>query len=181
MRHFTLITLLFLSINAFGQKSPMDIYEDKMKEEYRLHHIATITDYILNHKEIGKSEFVLNGRRYKMKVKDSKVSGGYVRSDNTKESEWVEGESLQFCVKHMHREYVYTLYGNKLKLWSDNLSFIALYDFDKKEVSIRKIRDMYNASFPKMYGYDYSYVENKLEKVEDWVVRDAIGRANSMK
>lgn len=157
----------------------MDVYEDNMKEEYRLHDIASITNYILKHKEIGKSEFVLNGRFYKMKVENSGLSGGYVRNPNSKNNEWVEGESLLFTVKHMHREYIYTLRGNELLLWSDNLTFLAYYDFETKEVSIRTHDYNYSSSY-KMYGFDYSFADGSLDKVQDWVVRDADGRANSM-
>lgn len=178
MKGLTIITLLLCVNFAFAQ-SPMDEYEKDMKKEYNLHHIPQITKYILNHKEIGKSEFVLEGKLYKLKVKNSSMSGGYVRGSSTRENDWVKGESLQFLVKEGHREYVYSLKGNELELWSDNLSFIALYDFEKEEVSIRTYGYNFDASDFKMYGYDYSFA-NGLEKVQDWIVADRLGRANSI-
>jgi hypothetical protein len=182
MKKVFIITLLLLSsILSFGQNSPMDEYEADMQEEYRLHNIGRITEYILTHKETGKSEFVLDGKLYKMKVKESAMSGGYVRGSSTRDNDWIEGESLLFVVKHMHREYNYTLRGNTLQLWSDNLSFFAYYDFEKEEVSIRADSYNFDHSDYKMYGYDYSFAGGSLEKVQDWVVRDAIGRANSIK
>ena len=98
---FITISLIIVGnfLEAYGQKSPMDVYETDMKLEYERHNIANITKYILNHKEIGKSEFVLDGKLYKMKVKDAKTSGGYVRNPNSKDNEWVEGESLNFYVR----------------------------------------------------------------------------------
>ena len=31
-----------------------------------------------------------------------------------------------------------------------------------------------------MYGYDYSFKGKSFVKVQDWIIRDADGRANSM-
>jgi hypothetical protein len=177
---FTICLIILGNILEGYAQSPMDDYEKNMKTEYKQHDIGTLTNYILDHKEIGKSEFILDGKLYKMKVKESNLSGGYIQKPNSKNNEWVQAESLQFFIKNRHREYVYTLKGNKLELWSDNLSFLAIYDFEKKEVSIRKIRSMFNSTSPKLYGYEYSFANNTLEKVEDWIVRDADGRANSM-
>jgi len=167
---------------SYGQsQSPMDVYETNMKIEYQRHNIGNITNYILNHKELGKTEFVLDGKLYKMKViKNTKLSGGYVRGSSSRENDWVEGESLKFFVKQGHREYIYTLRGNIVQLWSDSMSFFAYYNIEKQEVSIRTDRYNFNSSQYKMFAYDYSYTNGDLEKVQDWIVRDADGRANSM-
>lgn len=175
----TVILLSFLMLNSFGQISPMDEYERDMLEEYRLHNIANLTDYILTHKEIGKSEFVLDGKLYKLKVKKSAMSGGYIKNPTAKDNDWIAGESLQYVIKQGHREYVYTLRGNLLELWSDNLSFIAHYNLEINEVSIRTGKFNYTSSSYKMYGFDYAFSVGGFKKVQDWVVRDAIGRANS--
>lgn len=177
----SLTIILLLCVNFAFPQSPMDRYEADMKEEYQLHNIGGIIRYFMNNKEVGKSEFVIDGKLYKMKVKESPMSGGYVRGSSSRENDWIEAESLQFVIKHRHREYVFNLKGSQLELWSDNLSFIALYDFNEQEVSIRTYGSTATGTEVKMYAYDYSIANGDLEKVQDWIVANRLGRANSIK
>ena len=169
------LVALFLAVLALvggdckGQ-SIMDDTEDVIAEEYRLHDIESLTQYVLTlEAEPGTFKGVkVNGKVYK-KMRVKVYGGGAESNDGT----------IEVRFYRLGREYVFFRENNKVRLISDNLSFEIQYLVEKKEMVMLNVN---SGSELKVYGYVYALNDGykKGEKLQDWVVRDAIGRANSI-
>jgi hypothetical protein len=170
MKHIFIILILLITV-ACTPKSifpKMDTYEKQMLEEYKYHNIDSLFKYIENNDLIDKSIASINGKEYKIRV-----------YRNSKRAEY--DQNLNIIFKHKKFTYIFSKTEKGLKFSSTSLSFSIQYKPKIKEYKFVSNKTSFGSQELKIYGYVYVRIDDKLIKVEDWVVRDALGRANSMR
>lgn len=157
--------MLIISIKGYSQYG-MAQYEEDMLFEYSVNDINSLTNYIVYQANLLEppKEIIINEKLYKFKVQPLKKA---------------EKEEYRITLSRKRKYYVFNIRGNKVELYSDNLTFFATYNFENKEVKILSNQSNKSASDFKMYGYIYKFDTGNLEKIEDWVIRDAVSRAYS--
>ena len=171
MKRFLFVIFLVLTLSNCSVKTPfskMDSYEQQMFREYEFHNIEALFKYVDTHELLNRSIVNVNGREYKVRVyRDSK------------RAEYDENLTIRF--KFEKYQYIFYKKRNSLSMYSDNLSFSIIHKTNTKEYRFVSNRTSFGSQELKIYGYVYAYNDDNLIKLEDWVIRDAISRANSIR
>lgn len=146
----------------------MDSYEKQMLQEYDYHNIEALFRYVKAHELQDRTKVSVGGREYKVRVK--------------RKSKFAEqDESLVIIFKIDKFEYIFYKKRTSISFYSPNLSFSVIYKKTVDEYKFISNRTPFGSHELRIYGYVYAYKEDNLVKLEDWVIRDAYGRANSIR
>jgi hypothetical protein len=159
-----LLILFFISSFCFAQRSKMDVFEQQMLTEYQYYNLKEILDMVVS----GETEkkFKIGDKKYKVKIKRTSLKA---ETD----------EIIHYIIKTKGKQFIFSTDSEKYYLQSQGLSFSFRYTPMQQEISFIS-KPFSNPHEFKMYGYTYRYIKGELFKLEDWVIRDAIGRANSI-
>lgn len=147
--------------------SKMDSYEKQMLMEYDYHNIEALFKHVDANELVDKTKVIIDGVEYKIRVKR-----------NSKRAEY--DDNLTIIFKRGKFEYIFYKKRSSVSMYSNSLSFSIIYKENVEEYKFVSNRTPFAAHEFKVYGYVYAYEGNNLIKIEDWVIRDAIGRANSI-
>jgi len=167
MKQFILIISIFFSISVFGQDGPMDTYEKRMFKEYNYHNIKELFTYVNENDIADKERFNIGDRKYKARVKRFSKRAEY-------------DESVFMKIKSGRYVYYISKRRKTVDIHSDQLTFNLHYNKIKKEYTFVSNRSQGFSHEFKVYGYVFAYENGEMVKLEDWVIRDAYGRANSI-
>ena len=167
---YKLLLLIFVLTSCVTTKSyygKMDSYEQQMLKEYDYHNIEALFKYVKTHELQNRTKVSVGGREYKVRVR--------------RNSKWAEyDDSVTIIFKIDKFEYIFYKKRTSLSFYSPNMSFSIIYKKSADEYKFVSNRTSFASHEFKVYGYVYAYIDDNMVKIEDWVVRDAIGRANSI-
>ena len=139
-----------------------------MIDEYDYHNLEALFRYVKVNEFTNRTKIAVGGREYKVKVRRQSKRAEY-------------DENLVIILKYGKYQYIFYKTRTTLSLYSDNLSFSIIYKKNIDEYKFISNRTTFGSHELKIYGYVYEYEGDNMVKIEDWVIRDAIGRANSIR
>jgi hypothetical protein len=158
------LSFILFSNLLFAQQSKMDIFEKQMLNEYQYYNLKPMLDIVMNG-EVDK-KFEIGDNKYKVKIR---------RTSKKAETD----EIIHYIIKRKGTHFIFSTDSDKYYLQSQNLSFSFRYSPMAQEISFIS-KPITQAGVFKLYGYTYRYIKGELFKLEDFVIRDAYGRANSI-
>ena len=159
-----LFLLLLLPNLLIAQRSKMDVFEDKMLNEYEYYNLKDLLDIVITGVDTKKIE--VGDNKYKIKIKRT-----------SKKAE--EDQIIHYIIKRKGKEFIFSNDSGRIYLQSMSTSFSFRYTPLGQEISFISKPISTPGEF-KLYGYTYRYIKGELYKIEDFVIRNAIGRANSI-
>jgi len=209
MRHFTLILLSVLSINAFGQ-SKMNQSNKEILESFQAHNLPEITHHIINDRPSNGSTFYVGKTKYMLHMEVIREPHGYVDTRNigyhdaglmyvTVDEIIPKGNPRKGKYK-IFRSYKYRIDNDGFTIDNSNsniffrVKYRKLTEKEKKEIIVDNglslpewvydfQEDNHNLSQSiwntYQFLYAYDFENDKLMKVSDYIIGDRLGRAHS--